>query len=76
MALENETEELAQAINGLREALQSGGVAASKFGKELTASQKFVKDLDKGLADATKSIANGMLGFAGELAKGDSNLST
>ena len=76
MALENETEELAQAMNALRESLQSGGIAANKFGQQLTASQKFVKDLDKGLADATKSIANGMLGFAGELAKGDSNLST
>ena len=76
MALENETEQLAQAMNALRESLQSGGVAANKFGQQLTTSQKFIKDLDKGLADATKSIANGMLGFAGELAKGDSSLTT
>jgi len=76
MALENETEQLAQAMNALRESLQSGGVAATKFGQQLTTSQKFIKDLDKGLADATKSIANGMLGFAGELAKGDSSLTT
>ena len=76
MALENETEQLAQAMNVLRESLQSGGIAATKFGQQLTTSQKFVKELDKGLTDATKSIANGMLGFAGELAKGDSSLTT
>ena len=76
MALENETEQFAQAMNQYREYLQSGGVAVNKFEKQLTTSQKFIKDLDKGLVDATKSIANGMLGFAGELAKGDSSLTT
>ena len=76
MALENETEQFAQAMNQYREYLQSGGVALDKFGKQLTTSQKFIKDLDKGLVNATKSIANGMLGFAGELAKGDSSLTT